>query len=279
MDVQSSQKRLILCRHGETAFNAAGILQGSGVNGSLSELGRWQAGRLRDYLKKNNENVGLIVTSALNRARETGEIVAEAYPDAAFVVIPELAEIGWGEWEGKKDVPISTLVHAWMSGDLNARGPGGESPLEVEKRAIPKFYELLKSRLESTIVFCLHGRLLRILLASILFNSLEDMQGFQHHNCCINILTAHIRRDSPWPSESRKQLQDDPVRLLLDKDAAEGFKTKAIDDNVTVSNHGSLDALASDSDETDRVVTGVTHDTRILFTPEVLNLTSHLSRE
>lgn len=37
-----------------------------------------------------------------------------------------------------------------------------------------------------------HGRLLRIMLSSVLYRSLEHMSDFTHHNCCINVLDVQL---------------------------------------------------------------------------------------
>ena len=38
----------------------------------------------------------------------------------------------------------------------------------------------------------MHGRLLRILLSSLLHQSLDKMNIFTHHNTSVNIIEAHI---------------------------------------------------------------------------------------
>lgn len=42
------------------------------------------------------------------RAIETADIVAENHPSAERIVIEELAEINWGEWEG---IVVSRLAN------------------------------------------------------------------------------------------------------------------------------------------------------------------------
>jgi hypothetical protein len=84
-----------------------------------------------------------------------------------------------------------------------AKSPDGESPFEVELRAVPALYDLILHRPESNIVFVgilvvtlVHGRLLRIILSSILFRNLDHMSEFTHHNTCINLLDIIIHNDS-----------------------------------------------------------------------------------
>ena len=56
-------KRLFLCRHGETAVNASGVLQGRGIDVGLNEKGIAQAEALANCLK--DENLDVIFCSKL----------------------------------------------------------------------------------------------------------------------------------------------------------------------------------------------------------------------
>jgi phosphoserine phosphatase len=56
-------KRLFLCRHGETAVNASGVLQGRGVDVGLNEKGISQAEALANRLK--DEEIDIIFCSKL----------------------------------------------------------------------------------------------------------------------------------------------------------------------------------------------------------------------
>ncbi|MFM2445830.1 MAG: hypothetical protein RI936_277, partial [Pseudomonadota bacterium] len=60
--------RLVLIRHGETEWNAAGRLQGA-IDVPLSQLGLWQAQRVAQRLR--GESFAAVVSSDLERARQT----------------------------------------------------------------------------------------------------------------------------------------------------------------------------------------------------------------
>ena len=87
---------LLLVRHGETDWNAAGRLQGH-TDRPLSDYGRGQARRLAEELA--GEELDAIYASDLARACETAEIVAERI-HLPVVLDPELREKDWGNWEG-----------------------------------------------------------------------------------------------------------------------------------------------------------------------------------
>jgi probable phosphoglycerate mutase len=87
---------LLLVRHGETDWNAAGRLQGH-TDRPLSDYGREQARRLAEEL--TGEEFDAIYSSDLARARETAEIVG-AELGLPVALDPDLREKDWGNWEG-----------------------------------------------------------------------------------------------------------------------------------------------------------------------------------
>ncbi len=87
---------LLLVRHGETDWNAAGRLQGQ-TDTLLTDHGRRQARKLAEELAC--DGIDAVYASDLARARETAEIVA-ARLGLPIVLDPDLRERDWGSWEG-----------------------------------------------------------------------------------------------------------------------------------------------------------------------------------
>ncbi|MBC7449977.1 MAG: histidine phosphatase family protein, partial [Cytophagales bacterium] len=67
---------------------------------------------------------------------------------------------------------------------------GGESPVDVQNRQMPVMKEILESPYE-TILLCMHGRAIRILLSWLTASELKDMDEFQHGNLCLYILEGN----------------------------------------------------------------------------------------
>jgi len=132
-------------RHGETAWNVLGRLQGA-QDIPLNDLGRTQAAGagsiLGNLLTRDGRDQAQLsfVASPLGRARATMELVrgALAMPPHDYAIDARLREIAYGTWEG------STLAEAQLadpelfaerqSEKWTVSAPGGESYVDVERR-------------------------------------------------------------------------------------------------------------------------------------------------
>ena len=119
-----------LVRHGRTAWNDAGRMQGR-ADVSLSEAGRAQ---VRGWRLPAALAAAQFVASPLARACETAALLGvERVPiDAALI------EMDWGAWEGETLERLRALhdieFAAQSARGLDFRPPGGESPRDVQRR-------------------------------------------------------------------------------------------------------------------------------------------------
>jgi broad specificity phosphatase PhoE len=179
-------RTIFLLRHGQTDFNVRGIVQGSGVDSSLNDTGRRQAAQF--FAAYGHVPFDKVYTSALRRTHESVQQFLDlGLPHEAH---PGLNEISWGVREGtritmEEDAEYRQVLHDWATGRTDSRLTGGESPDEVAARQRP-FIELLKEReTEQTVLVCMHGRALRVLLCQLLNYPLSYMEGFEHSNLCL----------------------------------------------------------------------------------------------
>jgi broad specificity phosphatase PhoE len=121
---------IVFARHGQTAHNRDGRLQGR-VDVPLSDLGERQAAALGH--RYATEPVTRVIASPLQRAYATAAAIAE--PHGLAVEIDErLIELDYGEWDGKalRDVPPESWA-SWRA-DPSFAPPGGERLSEVAAR-------------------------------------------------------------------------------------------------------------------------------------------------
>jgi broad specificity phosphatase PhoE len=117
-------------RHGETAHNREGRLQGR-ADLVRSARGLDQVARLGARFPAGS--LTAVVTSPLRRARQTADAIAAAC-GAPVDVDERLIELDYGEWDGRAlaDIPPDAWS-AWRA-DPSFAPPGGESLVAVTER-------------------------------------------------------------------------------------------------------------------------------------------------
>jgi probable phosphoglycerate mutase len=146
-------RRVLVLRHGRTAWNAERRFQGQ-LDPSLDDVGRAQAHEVAAIMAAIRPD--LLVSSDAARAMETAEIVGAA---AELPVHPEprLRERGLGHWEGLTASEIEQRYPeeyaAWIAG-VDVQRADGETRAEVADRALAAFHDL--PEVETTVLVT-HG--------------------------------------------------------------------------------------------------------------------------
>lgn len=157
--------RIVIARHGQTAWNALGKLQGH-TDIELDETGRGQARELAKLVR--TMSIASVWSSDLCRARETGEIVASALGLVAPRVEPELRERRFGVFEGlTRDECASRHPDAWRAWlDHTAAPPGGE-PREDAVARMDRALRRVAS-FDGPALVVSHGGVMRLWLMDVL---------------------------------------------------------------------------------------------------------------
>lgn len=185
-----TSKKIYLIRHGQTDFNRRGVVQGSGIDSSLNELGRSQANAFYNCYK--DLHFDKVYTSALKRSIQS----VESFISRGTIHEPHvgLNEINWGNKEGSRITPDEDAYYRWLLKEWQANKTsiqidGGESPEEVANRQKPVLDLIFSRNSESNILVCMHGRAIRILLCQLLNYPLSAMDYFEHNNLGLYVLT------------------------------------------------------------------------------------------
>ncbi len=184
-----TSKKIYLVRHGQTDFNLKGIVQGSGIDSVLNETGLEQAEAF--YAVYRETAFDKIYTSKLKRSRQSvNSFIEQGVPHEEHT---GLNEINWGDKEGTQITPTEDeyyrwLLKQWQEGNTNLPIEGGESPEDVANRQLPILKRILEASEERTILVCMHGRAIRILLCQLLNYPLYAMDIFEHKNLGLYIL-------------------------------------------------------------------------------------------
>ncbi|ARA95061.1 MAG: histidine phosphatase family protein [Bacteroidetes bacterium] len=205
-------------RHGQTDYNRLGIVQGRGIDSRLNPVGEAQA----DALARRLQDVSFdaIYASTLRRALQTAEPLRRTRPQVPFYRLADLEEMSWGIYEGQPIGPdlrarLDAWQARWAQGCYDDPIDGGESILDVQRRALRAVEQMLDRHAGGTLLVVTHGRLLRVLLSSLLPEyGLARMQDIRHANTAVNQLvhrgdrfearllncTIHLDADEPVSS-------------------------------------------------------------------------------
>ena len=188
--------RVALLRHGHTAWNRAGRIQGR----TDVPLDQEAVAQLSTLALPTDWSESDLWSSPLSRAVDTAKLVADRSPQTD----PALIEMNWGDWEGKHaaklyEDPSSDYRHLENWG-WDYTPPNGESPAALRCRLIP----WLNARTKDTMAVC-HIGVMRVILAAATGWDFDRPAPFQ------------IKRNRLYVIEVTDQglaLQSDPIRLI-----------------------------------------------------------------
>ena len=183
--MSTEEQKVYLLRHGETEWSLNG--QHTGVTDiPLTENGRMAARLLKPILAK--VTFTLVLTSPLQRARETGELAGLGQ----FAhVEPDLIEWNYGEYEGLTTEQIRSTRPGWSV--FRDGCPGGESPEQVGARA-DRVITKVRTAAGNVALFG-HGHFTRVLAARWINLSANYGENFLLDTATLNVLGYY--RESP----------------------------------------------------------------------------------
>ncbi|MDE1948393.1 MAG: histidine phosphatase family protein [Burkholderiales bacterium] len=180
--------RLLLIRHGETAWNVEQRIQGQ-LDIPLNDKGLWQAGRVAAALA--DAGIDAVYSSDLRRAAATAEALARA---AGLEVVPDtgLRERAFGRFEG---VTFREIAQRWPEDAQRWRrrdpdfGPGGGETLNAfYARCFGAATRLAGAHPGQTVALVAHGGVLDCLYRAAARIALDAPRTWRLGNASINRL-------------------------------------------------------------------------------------------
>ncbi|MCL6451574.1 MAG: histidine phosphatase family protein [Acetobacteraceae bacterium] len=169
-------------RHGESAWNREGRLQGHG-DVPLTEAGLRQGEMVARRLA--GRGAAALYTSDLGRARDMAEKIG-ALAGLEPIPLLDLRELDVGRWQGLAWEEVSARwprrLRAWVAGRPGAGPPGGETLGRLAARARRVMDGLSLRHPGETVLVVTHGGLIRVLIADMLRVSPGRRWGFRLDN-------------------------------------------------------------------------------------------------
>ncbi len=196
----SDQRRLVLWRHGRTAWNLEHRFQGQ-TDVPLDEVGVRQAESAAGLLMALRPQ--LIVSSDLGRARNTAQALADR-TGLSVATDVRLRETDGGTWEGRRReellVEDPETYRAWLAGEPVRPGGDGEGRQQVGERVMAAIDDVMRDTAAGrTAVVVTHGGAARAVLAPLLNRAFDQIRFFAvMRNAAWSVFLETSDEDHPW---------------------------------------------------------------------------------
>lgn len=185
--------RLFIVRHGQTAHNRNGVVQGVRLDSDLDDEGARQAQQLAISLA--DCALDAVIASPLRRARQTAEAIVQMPEHQGRLTVtirPEFYEVDYGDFAGRPLAEVSggmeQVFDAWCMGYPSTCYPGGESAIVAQQRVRPFATALVEAAQIGNVVAVGHGQINRVLLATLTGGGLAVLRDFPQSNAGITEL-------------------------------------------------------------------------------------------
>lgn len=178
---------ICLIRHGQTDWNKRKLIQGHTDN-PLNSVGISQATQTAKYLVHNTYIWDMLVSSPLNRAKHTGEIIHSKLALKNEILLKDgLMERDFGEADGKE---ISVWWPKVKSGEIPE---GCETDEVLQERSMNAINSLQNDFPDKNILVTAHSQTIKAILSTIAPNKVTFDTRLD--NACLNIIEY---KDSKW---------------------------------------------------------------------------------
>ena len=181
--------KIYIIRHGETALNAGGVMQGR-IDEPLNENGRKLAALTGLGMKEIRFDA--CISSPLSRAVETAEIVLRESGNALPIRIDDrLLEMDFGEIDAKKITEMGDVSLSFFLEPFQFPGfPNGETIRDLCQRTQPFLKELIAKDDGKTYLISTHGCVMRAMVNDLMEDPEDFWLGHAPYNCSLTIVEA-----------------------------------------------------------------------------------------
>ena len=179
--------RIILVRHGQTAWNKRDVIRGQS-DAPLDETGLAQAAATAARIAAQWKPVALY-SSPLRRALQTAQPIADRLGRDVHAVAG-FTDMNFGSWQGLSYVEVRRrwpeMAEAWSKRPHTVAFPDGETLAGVRERGMAALHEVIQRHPDQDVVIVGHTVLNRVLLCAVL--GLDDSNHWRigQDTCAVN---------------------------------------------------------------------------------------------
>lgn len=184
--------RIHFIRHGLTKDNIDGVYSGRSDT-PLCDEGKQQIIDMKQ--EYTYPEVSFVFSSPLKRCRETAELI---YPDIKPIIMDELTEYDFGEFEGKTAAELhekQPLFDRWLKGEPGVKPPFGESNEDFASRVCRNFCKIVDGIIKTgttDIAIVTHGGVISTILANFGIPEASVSDWLTPSGCGYTALISHF---------------------------------------------------------------------------------------
>jgi broad specificity phosphatase PhoE len=180
--------KLLLVRHGRSAWNSEGRIQGQ-ADVPLDEIGLQQAQRVAERLKA--QPIAAIYSSSLQRARVTAEVLAEKL-NLPITCDDRLMEYDFGvisglTWDGVV-ANHTELARRWADDAWAVPIEGSEGRVHFAARVMAAMNDIIARHPDQQVAVVAHGGTFNVYLAKMLGLDLQRRHPFHFGNRSVSLV-------------------------------------------------------------------------------------------
>ncbi len=175
---------LTLLRHGQTDFNAKGLLQGR-IDNPLNGTGFAQAEKAAEAIGE----VDRVISSPLKRAIQTADVF-----NKEIEISDAWIELDYGEWDGKPVASVPKEIWDEWKNDPSFKPPNGESLKNLGQR-VRSALEILVTNEDEHVLIVTHVSPIKASIAWALGAS--DDIGWRTRLDTASFSQIHIKAETP----------------------------------------------------------------------------------
>ena len=181
--------KIYIIRHGETALNVNGVMQGQ-IDEPLNENGRALAALTGRGMR--GIRFDACISSPLSRARETAEIVLRESGNRLPIRTDDrLLEMDFGDIDARKITEMGDVSMSFFLTPFQFPGfPNGETIHDLCQRTQPFLRELIARDDGKTYLISTHGCAMRAMVNDLMEDPSDFWLGHAPYNCSFTIVEA-----------------------------------------------------------------------------------------
>lgn len=185
-----------LIRHGLTSWSKEDYFSGVSDIPLLPE-GLDQARSLAKRFVENSKAFDAIISSPLQRCRQTAQILSESLT-APIQIVDSLSELDYGDWEGMNRLDVMEQYpgeyEQWRQDPYLLSPPNGESGKQLIDRVIPSLKTIVKANNGSAIAIVAHKTVNRLIICWALGIPFKKYrQKIIQYPACVNTMKFSSR--------------------------------------------------------------------------------------